>query len=90
MLALGNRPKGEKGLYLITLWVYAFLSLYLIVCSIVLTVKSFQGVFGGSGSVGSKFSSLFSSTNGVLVAALLSTIGIYLIASFLYVRTIVR
>ena len=23
VLALGNRPKGERALYLITLWVYA-------------------------------------------------------------------
>jgi hypothetical protein len=59
ILALGNRPKGERLPYAITLWfvnlgfmffthtylydrVYAFLSVYLFVCSIWLTVKSFQ------------------------------------------------
>lgn len=59
VLALGNRPKGEKGAYVATLWcvrsvascdacspsmqyrVYAFLALYLLVCSFALTIKAF-------------------------------------------------
>ncbi|ODN78774.1 hypothetical protein L202_04333 [Cryptococcus amylolentus CBS 6039] len=84
ILALGNRPKGEKGLYLLTFCVYAFLSLYLIVCSVILSVKAFQGALGLNSGIEDKLKSLFNSTNGVMVAALMSTIGIYLIASFLY------
>ncbi|KIR34715.1 chitin synthase [Cryptococcus deuterogattii MMRL2647] len=84
VLALGNRPKGEKGLYILTLWVYAFLSLYLIVCSIILSVVAFKGALRDGESIGAKLGNLFNSTNGVLVAAIMSTIGIYLIASFLY------
>lgn len=42
MLALGNRPKGERFTYALTLWVYAILSLYLIVCSFWLTIRAFE------------------------------------------------
>ena len=58
VLALGNRPKGERVAYVITLWyvtpmfcrvstegrrirVYAILAVYLLVCSLALTVKAF-------------------------------------------------
>jgi chitin synthase len=58
VLALGNRPKGERTAYVITLWcvplmsslraaekintrVYAVLAVYLLVCSLSLTVKAF-------------------------------------------------
>jgi hypothetical protein len=58
VLALGNRPKGERTAYVITLWcvppmstlpvtegkyarVYAILAVYLLVCSLALTVKAF-------------------------------------------------
>lgn len=44
-----------------------------------------QGALRDGGSIGAKLGNLFNSTNGVLVAAIMSTIGIYLIASFLYV-----
>ncbi|KAK4688796.1 chitin synthase, partial [Tremellales sp. Uapishka_1] len=84
VLALGNRPKGEKGLYLLTLWVFAVLALYLIVCSVLLSVVAFEGALNVQGSVGQKIGDLFNSTNGVLVAAVMSTIGIYLLASILY------
>ncbi|WWC71534.1 uncharacterized protein I206_105492 [Kwoniella pini CBS 10737] len=84
VLALGNRPKGEKGLYLLTLWVYAVLAAYLIVCSVILSVVAFKGALSDPGNIGQKLGNLFNATNGVLVAAVMSTIGIYLIASFLY------
>lgn len=44
-----------------------------------------QGALRDGGSIDVKLGNLFNSTNGVLVAAIMSTIGIYLIASFLYV-----
>jgi hypothetical protein len=55
--------------------VYALLSAYLIACSLILSIKAFTAVLGIDGSVGDKLKNLFNSTNGVLVAALLSTIG---------------
>ncbi|KAJ7937082.1 glycosyltransferase family 2 protein [Mycena leptocephala] len=44
VLALGNRPKGERAAYTITLWVYAFLAVYLLVCSFWLTGKAFANI----------------------------------------------
>ncbi|WVQ74921.1 hypothetical protein IAR50_004529 [Cryptococcus sp. DSM 104548] len=76
VLALGNRPKGEKGLYIITFCVYAFLSLYLIVCSIILSVKAFEY----NGQAGESVQ-LYEWCDGGRDHVYR---GIYLIASFLY------
>ncbi|CAE6360610.1 unnamed protein product [Rhizoctonia solani] len=85
VLALGNRPKGERLTYFITLCVFAFLSVYLIVCSLWLTVRAFQAVtFTAGSSTGQKLGELLQGTNGVLMAALVATFGIYFISSFLY------
>jgi len=75
VLALGNRPKGERGLYLVTLWVYAVLAAYLIVCSVILSIEAFKDVLGIEGSIGDKLINMFKQTNGVLIAAVMSTIG---------------
>ena len=75
VLALGNRPKGERGLYLVTLWVYAVLAAYLIVCSVILSIEAFKDVLGIKGSIGDKLINMFKETNGVLIAAVMSTIG---------------
>ncbi|KDQ17353.1 glycosyltransferase family 2 protein [Botryobasidium botryosum FD-172 SS1] len=85
VLALGNRPKGEKFAYVATLWVYAVLSLYLIVCSLWLTIMSLKTIsFGNATTIGEKLINLVSGTNGVLLAALVATFGIYFFASILY------
>ncbi|KAG8923114.1 Chitin synthase, class 2, partial [Tulasnella sp. 408] len=85
ILALGNRPKGEVPLYVATFAVYAVLSAYLIFCSIYLTVKAFSQInFVNAPTVGQKITTLLSGPNGVLLAALVSTFGIYLTASILY------
>ena len=60
------------------------LAAYLIVCSVILSVSAFQDALGYEGSIADKFRTLFNQTNGVLVAAVMSTIGIYLLASILY------
>ena len=75
VLALGNRPKGERGLYLVTLWVYAVLALYLIVCSVILSIQAFKSALSVDGNIGQKIANLFKETNGILVAAVLSTVG---------------
>lgn len=55
--------------------VYAILSVYLIACSLFLSIRAFQYALSVDGSIGEKLANLFSRTNGVLVAALLSTVG---------------
>ncbi|KAI3597856.1 chitin synthase [Moniliophthora roreri] len=94
ILALGNRPKGERTAYAITLWVYAVLFAYLLVCAFWLTIVMFthlpadmQAAKETAAQKGKTFSYVnffFASSMGSLVAALLSTFGIYFISSFLY------
>ncbi|KAI0032864.1 chitin synthase [Vararia minispora EC-137] len=91
VLALGNRPKGERAAYAITLWIYAVLAFYLTFASIALTIKAFintpqllaeqlQGKTGAKAII----LSFIGSPVGSLVVALVSTYGIYFISSLLY------
>jgi chitin synthase len=86
VLALGNRPKGERMAYVITLWVYAFLALYLLVCSWALTVKAFANIPSElkSKTTSQVILTFFKPPVGALIAAMVSTFGIYLFASILY------
>lgn len=86
VLALGNRPKGERTAYAITLWVYAFLAVYLLVCSFWLTGKAFANIPSElkNKTVSQVILTFFTPPVGALIAAMVSTFGIYLIASFLY------
>jgi hypothetical protein len=105
VLALGNRPKGERTLYAITLWyavsliflnlykltviyrVYAFLAMYLLVASLALTVKAFLNIPDQlkNKTTMEIVATFFTPPVGSLVAAMVSTFGIYFFASFLYV-----
>ncbi|MBW0460743.1 hypothetical protein O181_000458 [Austropuccinia psidii MF-1] len=85
VLALGNRPKGERMTYVFCFFIFAILSYYLFGCALLLTVKAFNSIdFKDSPTITQKFQVLLGGTNGVLLAALVSTYGIYLIASILY------
>ncbi|ESK97608.1 chitin synthase [Moniliophthora roreri MCA 2997] len=85
VLALGNRPKGERAAYTITLWVYAVLALYLLVCSFWLTIQAFANIPKlVQANDGDAIKTLFQGPVGALIAAMFSTYGIYIIASFLY------
>jgi chitin synthase len=86
VLALGNRPKGERMAYVTTLWVYAFLALYLLVCSWALTVKAFANIPNElkNKTTSQVILTFFEPPVGALIAAMVSTFGIYLFASILY------
>jgi len=85
VLALGNRPKGEQTTYVICFIIFAVLSYYLFFCALLLTVRAFSSLtFKDAPTIMDKFHVLIGGTNGVLLAALVSTYGIYLIASCLY------
>lgn len=105
-MALGNRPKGERGAYVLTLWyvsiitpsgcdlkletrVYAFISLYLLVCSFWLAGTAFARIPESlkNKTQAQVIASFFTPPIGALIAAAISTFGIYVIASCLYVRT---
>ncbi|OBZ76612.1 Chitin synthase 1 [Grifola frondosa] len=86
VLALGNRPKGERAAYVITFWVYAVLAVYLLICSFWLTIRSFINIPSElrNKTTSEVILSFFKPPVGALIAAMVSTYGIYLIASFLY------
>lgn len=82
ILALGNRPKGERATYITSFIVFGILGLYLIVTSLWLTINAFAGKHL---STLAGIKSLFTNEeNAVLVAALAATFGVYLIASILF------
>ena len=90
ILALGNRPKGEKVSYIASFCVFGFIQIYVVVLSLYLVVKAFsndQGVTDidishGFGTFVSTFFS--SSSNGVIIIALFATFGLWVAASVLY------
>jgi len=86
ILGLGNRPKGERIPYTITFYAYAILAIYLLVCSFWLTANAFAAIpkqlEGLSG--GEVVGEFFKPPIGPLIAAMVSTYGIYLFASILY------
>ncbi|EMD40851.1 glycosyltransferase family 2 protein [Gelatoporia subvermispora B] len=86
VLALGNRPKGERAAYVVTLWVYGILAVYLLVCSFWLTVKAFANIPSLLKNMSTEqvIKTFFTPPVGALIAAMVSTYGIYFIASFLY------
>lgn len=86
VLALGNRPKGERTAYAITLWVYAFLAVYLLLCSFWLTGKAFANIPSElkNKTIPQVILTFLTPPVGALIAAMVSTFGIYLIASLLY------
>ncbi|RPD66734.1 chitin synthase [Lentinus tigrinus ALCF2SS1-7] len=86
VLALGNRPKGERATYNITLWVYGILAVYLLVCSFWLTVVAFKNIPNElkGASTSEILGKIFKPPIGALIAAMMSTFGIWLIACLLY------
>ncbi|KAF7367307.1 hypothetical protein MSAN_00792800 [Mycena sanguinolenta] len=86
VLALGNRPKGERFSYSLTFWVYAVLAVYILFCSFWLTALAFKGILKDFAENASQNTILriLEPPVGPLAAAILSTFGIYFFASFLY------
>ncbi|TFK75950.1 glycosyltransferase family 2 protein [Pluteus cervinus] len=86
ILALGNRPKGERMAYTITLCVFAVLALYLLVCSFWLTANAFASIPEKlkNKTTAEVILTFFTPPVGALIAAMVSTFGIYFFASFLY------
>ncbi|KAF8724402.1 hypothetical protein AX14_008855 [Amanita brunnescens Koide BX004] len=87
VLALGNRPKSERTMYSLTLWVFAILSVYLLVCSFWLTSRTISGIHSilqTDHTLLKVIGAIFGPPIGPLLAAMLSTFGIYLIASIIH------
>ncbi|KAG5636727.1 Chitin synthase, class 1 [Sphagnurus paluster] len=75
VLALGNRPKGERAAYSATLWIYAILSVYLLVCSFWLTGLSLKGIPGALAESKGFVDTFLQPPLGPLMAAIIATFG---------------
>ncbi len=85
ILALGNRPKGEPLMYKISFCVFGFVAYYLLVCAFILVGKAFGNVdLSDDPTVGDKLEDITGGPNGVILAALASTFGVYIVSSLLY------
>jgi chitin synthase len=96
ILALGNRPKGSKWLYITSFIVFALIQyvspsdridnrLYTLVSSFFLVGLAFsKGSFPDANGVLDYIGQFIVSTNGVITIALISVFGVYVLASLLY------
>ncbi|GLB41331.1 putative chitin synthase [Lyophyllum shimeji] len=84
VLALGNRPKGERTAYTVTLWVFAILGLYLLICSFWLTGLSLKAIPAALAKHKGFVETFLSPPLGPLMAAIIATFGIYFFASCLF------
>jgi len=88
IMALGNRPKGEKKAYLISLCIFASFAIYLLAMTLFLTVKAFCPIdiqLDEAKASGASSASVFMSTiYGPIFAGLAGTFGIYIVSSILY------
>jgi hypothetical protein len=76
ILALGNRPKAERLTYTISIAVFAFFALYLIFCTVILTVKAFCPISALLADSDSTSISVFlGSTYGPIFAGIAGTFG---------------
>ena len=80
VIALGNKPKAESGLYTMAFLVNAILGYYLIACAFILTINAFLGTeFDFGGDAIEQLKEIIQSEIAVLLAALMSSLGVYII-----------
>lgn len=87
VLALGNRPKAEKPLYILSFLVFAVMGLYLLVVSLWLTVDMLTDLahqIEGSNETFWQVIMTHAKSTTVLIASLIATFGVYLTASIMY------
>lgn len=84
ILSLGNKPKSTEWFYVATCTFFAVLMIYMIFCSIFMSVKSFQTILD-SGTVTFK-GLLMKETFRDMVISLGSTYCLYLLSSIIYLQ----
>ncbi|KAL4874998.1 chitin synthase-domain-containing protein [Aspergillus karnatakaensis] len=86
-LALGNRPKGSQFAYILSFLYFSLIQIYILILSFYLVASAFSGGnidFVFDEGAGAFVSSFFTSTTGLVLIALASTYGTYLLGSILY------
>ena len=86
ILSLGNRPQGSKWGYTSALIGFAFITIYMTVAAFLLAVKGIQAL---AATKTLDFSAMFSDAIfRNIVMSLLATLGLYIISSLLFVRSL--
>lgn len=83
LLSLGNRPAGAKFGYTLAMVLFAILTLYMTVCAVYLSVTS---ILASKNSTAGAVSLLTNTTFVSIVISVAATIGVYLIASILFLE----
>lgn len=84
ILSLGNKPKSTEYFYVLTFIFFAVLMVYMLFCSVYLSVKSFEGILDSGDTT---FKSLFTTeTFRDIVISLASTYILYLVSSIIYLQ----
>ncbi|KAL3481557.1 chitin synthase-domain-containing protein [Aspergillus californicus] len=86
-LALGNRPKGSQYAYIFSFIYFSLVQVYILVLSFNLVAQAFSGGnidLNFDDGAGAFVASFFTSTTGLVLIALASTYGTYLIGSIIY------
>lgn len=76
LLALGNRPKGAKKQYTFLFVIFGIIQIYALAVALFLSVKAFSGSDGET--------EFFTKTKLLVLVALVSTYGVYLISGLIY------
>ncbi|KAH8669130.1 chitin synthase 3a [Xylariales sp. PMI_506] len=84
ILALGNRPKGSKALYVASFVFFAIVQFYIIVLSLYLVVRALSNASTINWLQDLKGVETGQSQVVIIIVSLFATFGIYFLASFLY------
>ncbi|ORY77216.1 glycosyltransferase family 2 protein [Leucosporidium creatinivorum] len=84
LLALGNRPAGAQTWYMVIIISFALITVYMLAAAIIITVKGIQNAKAESGGSFSLSDIFANSIFRNIVISLLSTYGLYLIASIIF------
>lgn len=82
ILALGNRPRGSKWFYYFMMFVWGVIQIYALIISFYLASNAFSDNMVDS--VSEFFSNFFTSTTALVVVALASTFGLYIVSGLIY------
>ncbi|GAA6064671.1 hypothetical protein JCM10212_001787, partial [Sporobolomyces blumeae] len=87
LLALGNRPQGSRGMYILIMSLYAIMTVYMLVAAGVITYYGVENAKdaieadGGKFSVGAVFGN---ATFRNIIISMVSTYGLYFFASLIF------
>ncbi|GMM49629.1 hypothetical protein DASB73_005870 [Starmerella bacillaris] len=84
ILALGNRPKASTWMYYVMILVFGVIQYYGLVISLWLAVNELKNIGNTITSLSQFFSNFFTSTTALVVVALASTFGLYIVSAILY------